>query len=85
VSQAKSNIPKRGNMRPLWGRHWNYGSFWDDLSRVHAKIKTVAAALINTEGKDFIGVTLDDAIYEMTDLCQKAKDELEGKRLKTQT
>jgi hypothetical protein len=65
--------------RPLWGNHWRYGSFWDDLSRLRARIKTVSVALADSEGEmDFLKITLDDILTEMEELSQKARQELES-------
>jgi len=64
--------------RPLWGDHWRHGSFWDDLARLRARIKTASSALLESDEADSVGITLDDIASEMEELSRKAQEELEG-------
>ena len=38
--------------RPLWGDHWKFGSFWDALFAIRARIRTAGLALADTEAAD---------------------------------
>lgn len=61
----------------LWGHRWRHGSFWDDLFRLEARIKTASTALMGLEVHDSIGMTLDDIASELHELSQKAQKGLE--------
>jgi hypothetical protein len=64
--------------QPLWGDHWRHGSFWDDLARLRARIKTASAALMDPGEQTAVSVTLGDIATNLEELSQKAQKELEG-------
>ena len=63
--------------RLLWGDHWKFGSFWDALFAVRARIETAGLALLDTEAADTVGVTLQDTAEDLKRLAEAARRELE--------
>jgi len=66
--------------RPLWGDHWKFGSFWDALFAIRARIETAGLALLDTEAADTVGVTLQDTAEDLKRLAETARRELEDGR-----
>jgi hypothetical protein len=64
--------------RPLWGDHWNFGSFWDALMVVRSRIETAARALHFADGEGPVAVLLEDAAEELRRLAKQAHGELDG-------
>jgi hypothetical protein len=62
--------------RPLWGDHWNLGSFWDALLVVRSRIETAARALADSDA-DVVGIMLDDTAEELRRLAARAHEELD--------
>jgi hypothetical protein len=59
----------------LWGDHWKFGSFWDALFAIRARIETAGLALADTEAADTVGVALQEAAVDMKALAERAKEE----------